>query len=147
MLRALDYIALTAIIMQVITIYTPVLCVSRILMGIFCGFTFGIVPSYIISIAPSFASGIVGSFSQLSIVLGMAFAFYMGQFLDNTTFSDNTALRLFIGLPILCVIVHLITLYLFPFDNIERLIYKRDNASVRKYLKFVYGKNWRAFES
>jgi MFS family permease len=143
----LDYLAIAAIVMQMVSIYTPVLCLSRLLMGIFCGFTTGIVPSYIVSIAPSFASGIIGSYSQMSIVLGMAFAYYMGQFLDNTTFSDQTALRFFIGLPIVCLIVHLVTLHLFPFDNIERLIYKRDNATVRRYLKFVYGKNWKSFES
>jgi len=132
--------------MQVISIYTPILCLSRFMMGIFCGFTSGVVPSYIISISPSFTSGIIGTFSQLSIVMGMAFAYYMGQFLDNTSFNDETALRLFIGMPIVCLIAHMILLYLFPFDNIERLINRRDNITVRKYLIMVYGKKWRNFE-
>jgi hypothetical protein len=88
------------------------------MMGIFCGFTTGIVPSYIISISPSFTSGVLGTFSQISVVVGMAFAYYMGQFLDNTTFNDETSLRLFIGLPTVCLIAHMVILYFFPFDNI-----------------------------
>jgi SP family facilitated glucose transporter-like MFS transporter 1 len=141
-----DGVGIVAIILQFITIYTPVLFVSRFLMGIFCGFTTGLVPSYILSISPSFISGIIGTFSQISIAIGMAFAYYMGQILGNNDFNDETAIRLFIAIPIICLIAHLVLLCVFPFDNIERLINRRDNLTVRKYLKMVYGKKWRNFE-
>jgi len=81
MFRYIDYLAIIAISMQIFTVYTPVLCVSRFLMGIYCGFTTGLVPSYLLSLSPSFKSGIIGTLNQLAIVTGMAFAFYMGQFL------------------------------------------------------------------
>lgn len=146
MLRYLDFLAIAAVTMQIITIYTPVLCVSRFLMGIYCGFTLGLVPSYTMSISPSFKSGIIGSFSQIAMVLGMAFAYYMGNVLDTDSFESSTSVRILVGLPLVCTVVHLITLFLFPFDNIERHIFKRDNMTVRKYMKMVYGPKWKAFE-
>lgn len=80
----MDSIAVMAIAMQLITFYTPILSLSRLLMGIYCGITSGIVPSYIISMSPSFTTAIVGTFNQIAIALGIAFAYYMGQFMDSS---------------------------------------------------------------
>ena len=62
------------------TFYWPFLVVSRLIMGFYCGIISGLVPSYIMSISPSFTNGIIGTFHQTLIVLGMAFAYYMGTF-------------------------------------------------------------------
>lgn len=83
----MDYLAVLAIVMQLITLSTPILSLSRFLMGIYCGITTGIVPSYIISLSPNLTSGIVGTFNQISFTMGIAFAYYMGQFLDSGSMS------------------------------------------------------------
>lgn len=114
----MDAIAVIAILLQVITIHTVSLCVSRVLMGIFCGITSGLVPSFIVSMSPSFTSGILGSYNQIAMAIGMSFAYYMGQFLDNNQFSEQTALRLFISIPIVCLFVHIALLFLFPYDTL-----------------------------
>ena len=143
----MDVIAVIGIISQMITVYTPVLCISRFLMGNYCGICSGIVPTYIVSLSPSYTSGIIGSFNQIAIALGMGFAYYMGQLVDSNVFlSNKTSIIFLVGFPLICIGVHLIVIYLFPFDTIERHISKRENITVRKYLKMVYGKNWRTFE-
>ena len=143
----MDVIAVIAIISQMITVYTPVLCISRFLMGIYCGICSGIVPTYIVSLSPSYTSGIIGSFNQIAIALGMGFAYYMGQLVDSNVFlSNKTSIIFLVGFTLICIGVHLIVIYLFPFDTIERHISKRENITVRKYLKMVYGKKWRTFE-
>ena len=83
----MDILALVAVLLQLITIYAPILFISRFLMGLYCGITFGLVPSYIVSLSPSFTSGIVGTFNQVATALGMAFAYYLGQIIDNDYFS------------------------------------------------------------
>jgi MFS family permease len=145
-LRIMDFLAIVAILMQLVTIHTAVLCVSRFLMGLFCGITSGLVPAYIISISPSFTSGILGTFNQVAMAVGMAFAYYMGQFLDNNQLSDEAALRWLIGIPLTCLLVHIAILFLFPYDTLERHILRRENLKVRGFLKMVYGPNWKAFE-
>lgn len=143
----MDLIAVIAILAQMLTVYTPILCISRFLMGLYCGICSGVVPSYIVSLSPSFTSGIIGSFNQISIALGMAFAYYLGQLVDSDVFSSTkTSIVVLVGFPLICISVHLVVIFLFPFDTIERHISKRENLTVRKYLKMVYGKKWRTFE-
>ena len=73
--------------MQVVSIHTVVLSISRFLMGIFCGIASGLIPSFIVSLSPSFTSGIVGTYNQVAMALGMAFAYYIGDLLDNNQFT------------------------------------------------------------
>ncbi len=56
-------------------------------MGIFCGIASGLIPSFIVSLSPSFTSGIVGTYNQVAMALGMAFAYYIGDLLDNNQFT------------------------------------------------------------
>lgn len=107
-----------AIGIQLMSMNVVAVSVSRFLMGIFCGIISGVVPSYILSLAPSFTSGIVGTYNQVAVALGMAFAYYMGQLLDDHSFSEATAVRLLIGMPLICLLVHLVMLFLHPYDNI-----------------------------
>lgn len=80
-MKLMDILAIIAALMQVISIYFPVVIASRLLMGVYCAITTGLIPSWIISMSPSFTSGIFGTFNQVAIALGMAIAYCMGQFL------------------------------------------------------------------
>jgi SP family facilitated glucose transporter-like MFS transporter 1 len=82
-MKILDIIAIVAVVMQVVSIYLPVVIVSRLLMGFYCAITTGVIPSWILSMSPSFTSGIFGTLSQFAIALGMGTAYCMGQFLEE----------------------------------------------------------------
>jgi hypothetical protein len=82
----MDIIAIIAILMQAITLLTPIVYVSRIFMGFYCAITTGLVPSYTLSLTPSFTTGIFGVFNQIAIVTGMTFAYLMAQFLNTELF-------------------------------------------------------------
>lgn len=82
-MKILDIIAIVAVAMQVVSIYFPVVIVSRLLMGFYCAITTGVIPSWILSMSPSFTSGIFGTLSQFAIALGMGTAYCMGQFLEE----------------------------------------------------------------
>ncbi len=80
-MKTMDVVAVIAALMQTVSIYFPVVIVSRFLMGIYCAITTGLIPSWIISMSPSFTSGIFGTFNKVAIATGMATAYCMGQFL------------------------------------------------------------------
>jgi MFS transporter, SP family, solute carrier family 2 (facilitated glucose transporter), member 2 len=94
------------------------LCLSRFLMGLYCGIVSGIVPSYILSLSPSFTSGIVGTYNQVAVAMGMAFAYYLGQMLDDRSYSIVVTVQLLIGFPLLNILVHTVVLFLHPYDNV-----------------------------
>ena len=143
----MDYLAIISVCLHLLNLNVGIVCVSRVLMGMYCGITTGLVPSWIISMSPSYTSGIFGTFNQLAIALGMAEAYFMGQFLEDADPGDQIRVRIFIGLPIVFSLVHLFGLRLFGFDNIERLIQKRHNTELITYMKTVYGPNWKKFEN
>jgi len=72
--------AILAIIIQMISLFTPILCISRLMMGFYCAMAFGIIPKFIVSISPNLISGVLGTFNQISFTLGIVFAYYMGHF-------------------------------------------------------------------
>ncbi len=77
-MKILDIIAIVSVVMQVVTIYMPIVILSRFLMGFYCAITTALIPSWILSMSPSFTSGIFGTFNQIAIALGMAIAYSMG---------------------------------------------------------------------
>lgn len=81
-MKFLDLIAMLAVFLQVISVYLPVVILSRLMMGFYCAITTGVIPSWIISMSPSFASGIFGTFNQVAITLGIALAYTVGGILD-----------------------------------------------------------------
>jgi MFS family permease len=121
-MKILDFLAIISVLVQMFTLYIPLVIVSRLIMGFYCSITLGLIPSWIISMAPQRLSGLFGTFYYLAIVMGMAEAYCMGQFLDTSTMEDKYRLAIYIGMPVLTSIVHLIGLGLFGSDNIERLI-------------------------
>jgi len=124
-MRMMNVLAIIAIFMQIISLHIVVLCVSRFLMGFYCGIISGVVPSYILSLSPSFTSGIVGTYNQVAMTSGMAFAYYMGQLLDDNSFKQATSVKILIAFPIISIFVNYVVLFLHPYDNIERHIKKR----------------------
>lgn len=80
-MKLLDIMAIVAALLQVVTIYYPVVIVSRLIMGFYCAITTGLIPSWILSMSPNKTSGIFGTFNYLAIVFGMAEAYCMGEFL------------------------------------------------------------------
>lgn len=117
-MKILDVLAIFAMLLQVITIYFPVVVFSRLIMGFYCAITTGLIPSWILSMSPTRTSGIFGTFNHLAIVFGMALAYSMGQFLTDNPLDENIKLRIFIGIPILTSAVHLFGLRYLGFDNI-----------------------------
>ena len=95
----MDGVVLLAVILQAITIYTPVMCLARLLMGTYCGIILGLVPTFVVSLTPSEFRGYTGTFSQISITLGMLAAYWMGQNLDHFDNSVRAELRIFLGFP------------------------------------------------
>ena len=114
----LDLLAIFAVILQVITVYMPVVVLSRLIMGFYCAITTGLIPSWIISMSPSFTSGIFGVFSQIAIALGMAVAYSMSDLLSNRFLEHSLKVRLFIAVPILCSVIHWYGLKHLGFDNV-----------------------------
>lgn len=94
-------------------------------MGLYCGIIAGLVPSYIISAAPTPLVGIVGTFSYLSMVFGMALAYHIGQLMDNTNMVSSTAARIVIVFPTICIFVNLVIVCMFPFDSINNIVISR----------------------
>lgn len=86
-MKMLGGIAILAVLMQVVSIYFPVVLVSRLIMGFYCAITTGLIPSWILSMSPSFTSGIFGTFNQIAIALGMAVAYCMGEFLQSSSLA------------------------------------------------------------
>ena len=82
-LKIMDGIVLLAVLLQAITIYTPVLCLARLLMGVYCGIILGLVPTFVVSLTPSEFRGYTGTFSQIAITMGILAAYLMGQTLDR----------------------------------------------------------------
>ncbi len=117
-MKYLDFLAIFAVTLQFFTIYFPIVVISRLLMGFYCAITTGLIPSWIISMTPHFASGVFGTFNQLAIALGMAWAYAMGQFLEDSSMETSWKLKIYIGIPILTSVVHLFGLRYLGFDNI-----------------------------
>lgn len=145
-MKIMDYLAIASVCLHLIRLDIEVVCLSRLLMGFYCGITTGLIPSWIISMSPNYTSGIFGTFNQLAITLGMAEAYFMGQYLEYGIGNEELRVKIFIGLPMLLNLVHLFGLRYFGFDNVERLIQRRDNTEVITYMKTVYGPKWKKFE-
>jgi SP family sugar:H+ symporter-like MFS transporter len=74
----LDVFGILVILMQSYRIEYWTLYIGRFLLGIYVGISSGIIPVYLISISPPEISGIVGSFNQLLITMGIACAYGLG---------------------------------------------------------------------
>lgn len=146
-MKVMDVLAIIAVLPQIFTLYFPVVVISRLLMGFYCTITVGLIPSWIISLAPQQLSGIFGTFSYMAIAAGMLEAYVIGTQMDSGLLNHEIMLKLFIGIPILTSLVHLLGLSMFGTDSIERLIESRNQIKYTKLLKRIYGKEWANFEN
>jgi len=74
----LDILGTLTIILQAYEVNYWSLYIGRFILGIYVGIASGIIPVYLISISPPEVSGIVGSFNQLLITIGIATAYGLG---------------------------------------------------------------------
>lgn len=74
----LDILGVLSIALQAFQIDYWNVYMGRLLLGLYVGIASGIVPSYLISFSPPEISGIVGSFNQLLITIGIATAYALG---------------------------------------------------------------------
>jgi len=58
-----------------------IMYITRFIFGVFCGVSSSIIPVYLTSIAPLKISGIIGSFNQLLITIGIATAYGLDFFI------------------------------------------------------------------
>ena len=54
------------------------LYLTRFLLGLYLGVSSGIIPSYLVSISPPEMTGLIGSFNQLLITIGISVAYRFG---------------------------------------------------------------------
>lgn len=61
--------------------------VTRFMFGVFCGISSSIIPVYLTSISPLRISGVIGSFNQLLITVGIATAYGLDFFIESDIFT------------------------------------------------------------
>lgn len=74
----LDIFAFLVIAYQACNIDLVSLYVTRFLLGIYLGFSGTIIPVYLVSISPPEMTGLLGSFNQLFITVGISVAYRLG---------------------------------------------------------------------
>jgi MFS family permease len=82
----LDVFAIISILLQAYSVNILTLYIGRFLLGIYVGISSGIIPVYLVSISPPEVSGIIGSFNQLLITIGIAAAYGLGYCSDDLAF-------------------------------------------------------------
>jgi hypothetical protein len=74
----LDVFAFFVITYQASNINTVSLYVTRFLLGVYFGVSGSIIPPYLVSISPPEMRGLIGSFNQLLITIGISVAYKFG---------------------------------------------------------------------
>jgi len=74
----LDIFAFFVITYQANNIDTTSLYITRFLLGIYFGISGSIIPPYLVSISPPEMTGLIGSFNQLLITVGISVAYKLG---------------------------------------------------------------------
>lgn len=79
----LDVLAFLLLTYQAYHIGISHLYLTRFLLGIYLGISSSILPSYLVSISPPEMSGLIGSFQQLLITIGISVAYRLGYVFFN----------------------------------------------------------------
>jgi len=74
----LDLFAFFLIAYQANNIDLPSLYAGRFLLGVYFGILGSIIPAYLVSMSPPEMTGLVGSFNQLLLTLGISVAYKLG---------------------------------------------------------------------
>ena len=76
------------------------------------------VPQYLMSISPTKISGLMGSFNQIMITIGIAVAYGMGYVIDADDLTNAVNWRLCVFLPVPFCVARILTCKYFCFDSI-----------------------------
>lgn len=104
--------------LQMISLNIYSYSVIRLLQGFITGLYGIVVPQYLMSISPTKISGLMGSFNQIMITIGIAVAYGMGYVIDADDLANAVNWRLCVFLPIPFCVVRILTCKYFCFDSI-----------------------------
>jgi MFS family permease len=134
----LHVFAIVSLALQLISLDIYVYSVIRLVQGFITGLSGIVVSQYLMSISPTKISGLMGSFGQIMITVGIAAAFTFGYLIDAKDLKNPYNWRLCVSFPIpLCFITILTCKYL-SFDSIERHIRNRDWKTLFEYIDMFY---------
>jgi len=112
---AVDVIMAGALLMQAFSLDIYVLYVTRFLFGVFCGVSSAIIPPYLTSMSPLSMTGIIGSFNQLLITIGISVAYAMDFFLESDTLDKDIEIQIFVVVPLpFCLMRLIVLVFYFP---------------------------------
>lgn len=74
----LDVFAFIAIAYQSYSMDLYVLYLTRFGLGLYLGISGTVIPAYLVSISPPEMTGLIGSFNQLLITIGISVAYRLG---------------------------------------------------------------------
>ena len=115
----IDILAILSILFQLIKLEFHYLAYGRFVLGLLMGLSTSIIPVYLNSISPKSISGQIGSYNQLSIVLGIMISYLMGYVIDDGKEADEIRWRIYLGIPILPLLGRIFILqFLYPFNSI-----------------------------
>jgi MFS family permease len=129
---------IVSLILQMISLDIYAYSAIRLLQGFITGLTGIVVPQYLMSISPTKVSGLMGSFNQFMITVGIAAAYAMGYTIDTNDLRNPFNWRLCVFFPIPFCIIMIITCKYFSFDSIERHIRNRDWKTLFEYIDMFY---------
>jgi SP family sugar:H+ symporter-like MFS transporter len=75
---ALDFFGFLVIMYQAYFLNINSLYCTRFLLGVYLGISSGIIPAYLVSLSPPEMTGLIGSFNQLLITIGISVAYRLG---------------------------------------------------------------------
>lgn len=135
-----DCLSIVASLVLMSSLHIGPLCLGRLLMGIACGLSAGVIPGYLISLSPLDWVGFMGGLHQLLIAVGVGFAYFVGQKLAAVDLWGLDNWQAYMMIPIFYSGVRLVTLQLFRFDSLEKY-YEDDNIDkLKHYMRLFYNR-------
>lgn len=108
-----DIIVILSSMLLVNSLSITNICIGRLIMGVACGISTSIIPSYLLSISPQRWKGIIGSFHQLFITIGVGFSFYIGQRLRELDIFSISHWKSYLFVPVFYSSIRLTALFVF----------------------------------
>ncbi len=78
-----DFMMVVAVIVQSVSLELHAMYITRFVFGFFCGVSSSIIPPYLTSISPLNMTGLIGSFNQLFITIGISIAYALNFFIES----------------------------------------------------------------
>ena len=108
-----DALAVGSCLLMVRSLGVVNLCISRLLVGISCGVSSSVIPTFLVSLAPPQWRGLMGSLHQLFVTVGIGFSFYLGQRLSELAIFGLSNWQSYLFLPVFYACVRIILLFFF----------------------------------